>query len=393
MHRAALVAVLVAVTTLLAPAALAPAGSASVGAPSSSRPSSSSLCPPATPASHPRAAKTLRFGVDPGKAGNPAPSSEAAKPVNHRAELRALADLRPHHRVLVVRLNRLFWSGGAKVLTSFRKRALYFARHGFEVEAQVRYQPTKAENGDIPAWVRWIRHVTNVLGKNKKLVAMTITNEVNFAISPNTSDGSFKRAKDALIRGVEAASTQLHKHGWGHRVRIGFTFAYRLFPTTDAGLFTYLRSHGGPKFAKALDFVGLDDYPGIVYPPALTPGSSAGDDLASAIATMRTCYLPLGGIPRSTPLWITENGFPSDSPAHSEASQAAELRSMVSAVRRYGRSYNVTDYRWFNLRDNASHGSGMFDQVGLVRDNYARKPAYSALQSLIRRYGRARASR
>ena len=44
---------------------------------------------------------------------------------------------------------------------------------------------------------------------------------------------------------------------------------------------------------------------------------------------------------------------------------------MVDAARRYAGSYHVTDYRWFNLRDNASNGSGLFDQDGLLRDDYS----------------------
>jgi hypothetical protein len=61
---------------------------------------------------------------------------------------------------------------------------------------------------------------------------------------------------------------------------------------------------------------------------------------------------------------------------------------MVKATRRYAGSYHVTDYRWFNLRDNASNGSGMFDQDGLLRDDYTRKPAYRALHSFITQHGR-----
>lgn len=350
----------------------------------------SSMCGPATPTTHPMPARRLRVGVDPGLAGNPVPSSEPAKPVDRAKELTALRHLRPRHRVLVVRLNRLFWSGGAPLLAKFRREAHHYARRGFEVEVQVRYHPTPAAEGDIHAWTRWVRHVTAVLGRNRRLVALTITNEVNFTISKNTSDGGYARAKAAIVRGIEAAHRELRARHWAHRVKLGFTYAYRFNPQTDAKLFTYLKSHGGAKFRRDLGFVGLDDYPGTVYPPALTPGSSAGDELASAIATMRTCYLPLAGLPHSTPLWITENGFGSNAPAHSEAEQARELRSMVDATRRYAGSYHVTDYRWFNLRDNASKGSGMFDQDGLLRDNYARKPAYGALRSFIKRHGQHR---
>jgi hypothetical protein len=364
-----------------------PSAASSAGTSTPGATSASSLCPPATPSAHPRSRNRLRVGVDPGKAGNPFPSTEAPKPVNRAKELRALRALRPRRRVLVVRLNRLFWSGGKHLLATFRRQARRYTRNGFDVEVQVRYHPSTAENGDINAWVKWVRHVTNVLGANHGLVALTITNEVNFTVSPNTSDGTYKRAKDALIRGIEAASSQLHRRGWAHRIDLGFTFAYRLNPDADAGLFTYLKTHGGQRFRHALGFVGLDDYPGTVYPPTLPPGSTAGGELASALATMRTCYLPLAGIRHSTPLWVTENGFGSNAPQHSEATQAKALRGMVHAARRYAGTYDVTDYRWFNLRDNASQGSGLFDQDGLLRDNYARKPSYRALRTFIRRHG------
>src|SRR3954464_6978783 len=61
------------------------------------------------------AAPTLRFGVDPGVAGNPVPGGSVA-PVRPAAETAALVQLRPSDRVLVVRLNRLFWSGGEALL-------------------------------------------------------------------------------------------------------------------------------------------------------------------------------------------------------------------------------------------------------------------------------------
>jgi hypothetical protein len=391
MRPARLIAVALAVVATGAAVALAPGATGAPGwspAAIDARVASSSLCPPVAPTDHPRPRRRLRMGVDPGAAGNPVPSTETAKPVEKTKEIRALRDLRPPHRVLVVRLNRLFWSGGNRLLHRFSRQARRYARAGLKVEVQVRYHPTSAENGNIRAWTHWVRHVTDVLGANHRLVALTITNEVNFTISPNTSDGGYTRAKDALVRGVEAASAALHRHGWAHRVALGFTFAYRLDPQTDAGLFTYLNDHGGGRFRRALGFVGLDDYPGTVYPPALAPGTTAGSELASAIATMRTCYLPLAGISRSTPLWVTENGIGSNVPVRSEAAQAAALRSMVHASLRYDGSYHVTDYRWFNLRDNASHGSGLFDQDGLLRDDYSRKPSYDAYRLLIDNHGR-----
>ncbi|MGN6472847.1 MAG: hypothetical protein ACTHK4_04235, partial [Mycobacteriales bacterium] len=236
------------------------------------------------------------------------------------------------------------------------------------------------------AWSQWVRHVVDVLGKVHALESLTITNEVNLAISPNTSDGSFKSAEGALVHGVETAYAELRKHGWAHRVAVGFTFAYRLDPKADTGLFTYLATNGGPKFRRALGFVGMDDYPGTVYPPTLVPpADTAGDEMASALATMRTCFLPLAKIAPTTPLWVTENGFPSNNSGNT--SQPAALRGMVDAVHRYGGTYNVTDYRWFNLRDNNSRGNGLFDQDGLLRDNDSRKPSFDLYRRLIQEYG------
>jgi hypothetical protein len=356
-----------------------------LGSAATSPPSSSSMCPPATPASRPAPAAATRFGVDPGLAGNPFPSLKGPVPVDQAAEARALRALKPTRRALMIRLNRLFWSGGEAQLRSFARRAASYARQGYGVEVQVRYHPTSANNGNIAGWSRWVRHVVDVLGKDRSLESLTITNEVNLAISPNTSDGSYKSAEAALVHGVEAAYAELRRRHWAHRVKVGFTFAYRLNPTADAGLFEYLGAHGGPAFRRALGFVGVDDYPGTVYPPTLVPGvDSAGDELASALATMRTCYLPLAKIGPATPLWVTENGFPSN---NSSTTQSAALRSMVAAVHKYGGTYNVTDYRWFNLRDNNSQGNGLFDQDGLLRDNDSRKPSFALYRKLIQRYG------
>jgi hypothetical protein len=338
----------------------------------------------------PHVAGPLRLGVDPGIAGNPLPGGSVA-PLDARKEVTALAALRQPGRALVVRLNRLFWSDGEPALQAFARKAARLARAGFDVEVQVRYHPSAADEGDLRAWRGWVRHVVDVLGANRHLVALTITNEVNLAISSNTSDGSFDGAKDALIAGIETAHDELARRGWARRVRLGFTFAYRFNPQSDQAFWSYLADHGGPRFVRALGFVGLDDYPGTFYPPVLVPGSptgaTAGEALAEAAATMRRCYLPAGGIPRAVPIWVTENGYPSRGGRASEPQQRAALVDLVTAASAVAKTYGVADYRWFNLRDNDSDGTGMFDTDGLLRDDYSPKAAFFAFRSLIRRYG------
>ena len=103
-------------------------------------------------------------------------------------------------------------------------------------------------------------------------------------------------------------------------------------------------------------------------------------EMGEAIATMRDCYLPLGGIAPAVPLWLTENGYAS---SKDQATQTAALTGMIDAVHKLSGKYNVTDYRWFNLRDNDSTGNGTFDQDGLLLDDYAQKSSYAAFYAEI----------
>ena len=195
-----------------------------------------------------------------------------------------------------MRLNRLFESDGEAGIARFAAEAARYGRDGMEVEIQVRYHPSQAENGNLAAWTRYVRRVVDVLGRVHGVVAMTITNEVNLAISPNTSDGFYQHAQDALITGIEAARAQaLRDHL--PRLRFGFTYAYRFSPSGDASFFSYLRSHGGTRFIRALGFVGVDFYPGSFYPPVILPGEGYRSVLAQAAGTVRNCLAPLAGIP------------------------------------------------------------------------------------------------
>ena len=39
--------------------------------------------------------------------------------------------------------------------------------------------------------------------------------------------------------------------------------------------------------------MGLQIYPGLVYPPVLAPGRSAGDEIVEALTLLRGCYMPM----------------------------------------------------------------------------------------------------
>jgi hypothetical protein len=231
--------------------------------------------------------------------------------------------------------------------------------------------------------------VVDVFGPNRRVVAMTITNEVNVMFSPNTSDGAYARAEDALIRGIEAARAEARRRGF-RQLRFGFTYAYRFSPPGDAAFFSYLGAHGGAAFRRALGFVGLDFYPGTVYPPAMLPGDSYRAELVQAAGVVRDCLAPKAGIGAGIPIWITENGVPTG--VLSDAQQAAALGQLVKAVHDYSRTYGISDYRWFNLRDSTESPPATligptFATDGLLRADYSAKPSFGAYRALIGKFG------
>jgi hypothetical protein len=290
--------------------------------------------------------------------------------------------------MLVVRLNRLFWSGGDGLLAQFQALVARYTSAGQDVELQVRYHPGFGEAGDLGAWQRYVRHVVDAVGSNRRVVAMTITNEVNVTFSPNTSDGAYTGARDALIDGVEAAHDEALRRG-DDQLRFGFTYAYRFSPVDDAAFFSYLGAHGGVALQRALGFVGLDFYPGSVYPPAMAPGDTYRSEMAQALGTLRRCLMPKAGLGAGVPIWITENGVPTGADV-TETQQAGDLTQLVDAAQAYSGTFNVTDYRWFNLRDSNSSAAGSlpgaattFATDGLLRDDYSAKPAFAAFRAAI----------
>jgi hypothetical protein len=86
------------------------------------------------------------------------------------------------------------------------------------------------------------------------------------------------------------------------------------------------------------------------------------------------------------PIWFTENGVPTGT--MSESDQAAAVSELVRAACAYSGTFNITDYRWFNLRDsNSGPPSSLlgptFASFGLLRDDYTEKPSFAAYRAGI----------
>ena len=345
-------------------------------------------CLTANPPAIDAPAQRLRFGITPLSAGSAGASQAQPKPENPAAALAELRRLRPRHRQLILRLNRMSMADGEAGIHRYASLVDDYAKAGFDTELQVRYHPGPGQEGDMAAWTRYVRDAVSVLGKRPTVKALTITNEGNFPVSPNTSDGPFSGVKQAIVSGTIAARARLDRMGRPD-VQLGFSFAWRWLPSSDAAFWQDLRSLGNARFRKAVDYVGLQIYPGLVYPPVLPAGRSAGDEITEALTLLRGCYMPMAGLGPRVQLWVTENGYPTNL-GHSEAEQVGSLSSTLDRIHRYSGTLGVTDYRWFNLRDNDSSGAGLFDAVGLLRDDYSEKPAFATLRSAIKSIGTAR---
>jgi hypothetical protein len=235
---------------------------------------------------------------------------------------------------------------------------------------------------------RFVREVVDRFGPNPRVVAIQVTNEVNLSISPDSSDGAYSGARDALIRGVEAAKAEAQRR-YFTQLRIGFNWAYRSDPSSEQSFWNYLRDHGGRAFVRALDWVGVDAYPGTVFPPYDTPGGER-DALVNAFSTFR-CYASIPKIPSSVPIHVEENGYPTG-PGRTYERQAQAMDTMVHAVNDFRGTFNISDYRWFNLRDGDSTSPNFQTQYGLMTDEYKPKPAFALYRRLVARFTIGRSS-
>ena len=327
----------------------------------------------------------LRFGITPLLAGSAGVSQIEPEPEDVDAAQAALDELRPPKRELVLRLNRLFMADGREGIRRYARIVDRYARAGFRTELQVRYHPPPELEGDMRAWKQYVRTAVRVLGRRPSVTALSITNEANFSVSPNTSDGSYEGVRRAVVEGTVAADRERRRIG-RRDIELGFSFAWRWAPSSDRSFWEEIGQRATPEFRRALDYVGLQVYPGLVWPPAPIPGRSAGDEIAEALTLLRDCYMPKAGLGREVDVWVSENGYATNL-GRSTSSQQADLASTLEAVHAYSGELGITDYRYFNLRDNRSAGTDLFDAVGVLTDDYETKPAFGTLRDGIAAHG------
>jgi hypothetical protein len=324
--------------------------------------------------------RALEFGIYPGGPAGQLVVPAVPKPEDRAKTLAALGRLRPAGGPFTVHIYRSYMSdtSDAKEDAEHRRLVALYTGRGYGVEIVIRYR----RDDDPAGFAKFVRGVVARFGDNPLVRGFQVTNEANFAASGDSSDGVYAGVRDALIQGVIAAKDEARLRGYG-QLRIGFNWFYRTDPGTEDSFWGYLGDHGGKRFVNALDWVGLDVYPGTFFPPG-TPPAATGDFVINALSQMRDCFLPAAHIPKTVPIHIEENGYPTG-PGRSYADQRTALESMIGAANTYRANYNVTNYFWFDLRDADTASPNFQQQYGLMRDDYSPKPAFDSYRALVSR--------
>lgn len=314
---------------------------------------------------------SLRFGVFPcGVAGMP--DGLATGPPDDLGQIAAaLSQLAGDKKPWLIRMY-VVWTGAGSTASCLRELGR-IAALPWDLDIVLSY---KDPAGDVGAWVSFVRSVASEWGE--RFAALQITGEPNLA---RGGDGDFPRVAEALVDGVlEAASVT---HGTGPGAGIGFAVAAERRPQ-ESFLWPRVRELGGRHFADALDYAGLDLYLDVFGPP-MTPDRLASS-VPLALRALRDRVLEPIGVGRNVPVHICENGWPTG-PRRTTERQAQVLETVVRSVFAVREELNVTHWELFTLRDADSSVDNGFYQFGVLRDDYAPKPAFDRLARLYRELG------
>jgi hypothetical protein len=173
-----------------------------------------------------------------------------APPEDPTLRMAALEQLRAPGRPFVLHVYASYtgangWSAAQQV----GQEIAQYGDAGFQTELVVCYRPADGGSpADVGGFVEFVREAVRALGPVPGFVSLQVTNEADQGGSPNTSDGYYAGAKDALIDGVIAAKGEIRQDGFG-QVKVGFNWAC----ATDGGergFWRYLGSHARYSFEQ-----------------------------------------------------------------------------------------------------------------------------------------------
>ncbi len=246
-----------------------------------------------------------------------------------------------------------------------------YAVHGRKIDLVLGYASTV---DSLTGWTRYVADMVHAYGHS--LGAIQVTEEPNLLI-PGGPNGQ-ERSRQAVVAGVLAADGQLRRDGLRRIVDVGMSYYAAGDP--EPAFWQDIGRSGGPRFRAALDYVGVDLYPGV-----LTSGGVA-DGVVSILQTVREQSMPLAGLGRRVPIHVSENGWPTG-PGRADADQAKGIEDAIRTVSATRAQFHVTDYELFDLRDADTTVANPWYHFGILRSDYTPKPAFDVYRRLIGELG------
>jgi hypothetical protein len=234
----------------------------------------------------------------------------------------------------------------------------------------------QSESGDVDGWTEFVRAAVEEYGDRPG--KLQIAEEPNVRHAP--LDGSFPRVREAVVAGVVAAKDEARRRGYDGLL-VGFNAVPSIDPADD--FWPSLGALADDRFYEALDFAGFDFFPDVFRP--LAPDGQPWDRRSAVQAVLRKFRgedLARAGIGRGVPIHIAENGWPT-SPTRPLEEQARAVETIVRAIYEVRAELGIVAYEHFCLRDADSGQADMMHQFGLLRDDYAPKPAFEVYRRLI----------
>ncbi|MEU3214559.1 hypothetical protein [Streptomyces sp. NPDC006971] len=251
--------------------------------------------------------------------------------------------------------------------------ATRYAVRGRRLDLVAQYRPTGA---DADGYCAFLRELVTEYGASTD--TLQVAEEPNVTSNP-VLDGYYPGVREAIVRGVSAAKARARELGHTH-LRVGFNTTPLFGP--GASFVTDLTALGGAEFIAELDYVGLDFFPDVFRP---VPAADLAASVEGLLRHHRDAVLAPAGLGH-LPLHIPERGWPTG-PERSPRRQAEVVDTVVRVVAAHAKELHLSGYTHFALRDADSTNPGLFHRFGLTNDDYAPKPAFETMRTLIQRFG------
>jgi hypothetical protein len=323
----------------------------------------------------------LRFGVYPWAAPGAVGDVAAQLPDVPDKALAAVQQLAGGHP-LTVHLYGDYTGTGDAAAQALLSDARWWSDNGLQVEMVLRYRP--ASPSVASGYGAWVGSVAGRLAQLPGLVSLQIGNEANNTSSPAAGDGAYPGAVAAIAHAVPVARQALDAAG-RQDVGVGINWAAGESPCGGAAFWIALRRAGGPALASSLGWVGVDVYPGTWSGPSpnvIPTADAISRTVVDSLRCLRDQHMTAAGLSPSTSITVSETGYPTDA-ARSPQLQASVLRETVATVQSVRARFGIDALNWFSLRDGNTASGQLQNGYGLLRDDYAPKPAFTAYQDII----------